>query len=74
MTETHDDDTDARIVIDFEDAAELHLETVDVGVADGVISFDVSGTISNVDDQRLDDLAGATLSPAEIQFRVAEPS
>ena len=71
MTETHDNHTNQRIVINFDDTTELEIESLDVGVADGVLSFDISGRIRNLADDQLDDLTGAELRRTELHLTVA---
>jgi hypothetical protein len=59
------------IVIDLTGAAELELETADIGVADDTVSFTLTGMIRGVDDAVLSDLEGTQLTPTEIHFTEA---
>ena len=72
MTDTNTDDSTERIVIDFADTANLNLKTMDIGVADGVIAFDITGTISDVPGNQLDDLQDKELTPTELTLTVAD--
>ena len=72
MTENHTNDSEKRIVINFADTADLNIESLDVGVANGIIAFDITGTISNVPADRLDDLRNKELTPAELVFAVTD--
>lgn len=72
MTENHTNDSEERIVINFADTANLDVETMDIGVADGVIAFDITGTISNVPADHLDDLRDKELTPRELTFAVTD--
>lgn len=72
MPTDHDTDHDRRIVINLAESADLEIDVLDVGVADGVLAFDVSGRIENVPDGQLDDLAGATLEPSTLALTVAD--
>lgn len=74
MTENQENDAQKRIVVDFTDTAELELESLDIGVADAVISFDISGRISNLPEDRLEELAGGELRPAELHLTVVDAS
>ncbi|WP_232685857.1 hypothetical protein [Halobacterium zhouii] len=63
-----------RIVVDCENAAELEIESLDVGVASDVLAFDVSGNIKTVSASRLQDLSGSDLKLAELTFVVTDAS
>lgn len=74
MTNNHDNDSDQQLVINFADTADLEIATMDIGVTDGVIAFDISGKIENITDSQLDDLTGEDLKPAKLSLTVVEPS
>ena len=65
-------DHDRRIVTNLAEAADLEIDVLDVGVADGVLAFDISGRIENVPDGQLDDLTGTTLEPSTLALTVAD--
>lgn len=71
MTDNNTTDSEERIIINFADTANLDIKTLDVGIADGVIAFDITGTVSDVPADRLDDLRDKELTPAELTFTVA---
>ncbi|RBI60084.1 hypothetical protein DMJ13_20710 [halophilic archaeon] len=56
------------IVIRFDDQTELELKSIDIGVEQDVLAFDISGTIQGLDDELLKELTGSSLKPTEIQF------
>lgn len=62
----------ADLVVRLEGQPELELDHLDVGVEQDVIAFDISGTIRNIDDDLLTDLAGTTLTPTEIHFALTD--
>lgn len=72
MTENPDDTPNQRIVIDFTDTSELSIETLDIGVADDTIAFDITGTIEDIPEDTLSELGGAQLEPEQISFTVAD--
>lgn len=72
MTDTNTGGSDDRVVINFAEAAQLELDSIDVGVADGVLSFDVTGRIHNLGEDHLESLVDRELQPAELHFTVAE--
>ena len=72
MTENHNTDSDQRITINFDDTADLEIETLDIGVADGVLAFDITGRIANIPDDKLVSLQDKELEPAELTFTVAD--
>lgn len=67
---TTDDNTpsDDTIVIRFDDAVTLELDELDVGVADNVLSFEMSGRLKNMSADKLEALTEAELEPVEIHF------
>ena len=69
MSDTNDTDDRQRIVIEFPPAG-LEIETLDVGVADDVLAFDISGRINNIPDEKLDALSGAQIEPTELHLTV----
>lgn len=71
MTDNNTTDSEERIIINFADTANLDIKTLDVGIADGVIAFDITGTVSDVPADQLDDLRDKELTPAELTFTVA---
>lgn len=71
MTDNNTTDSEERIIINFADTANLDIKILDVGIADGVIAFDITGTVSDVPADRLDDLRDKELTPAELMFTVA---
>ena len=62
----------AEIIVELDEGRGLDLHTIDVGVADDTIAFDVEGIIQGLEDSVLDDLRGKSLTPTEIHFEVAE--
>ena len=61
-----------EIRIGFGENAQIDLEEVDVGVADGVVAFDVSGRITGFDDDTVDRLAGKRLIPTELTLETRD--
>jgi hypothetical protein len=62
----------ADLVVCLEEQPDLELDHLDVGVEQDVIAFDISGTIRNIDDDLLTDLADTTLTPTEIHFALTD--
>lgn len=62
----------AEFVVHLEEQAELELDTLDVGVKEDVIAFDMTGTIRDIDNDLLTELADTTLRPTEIHFATAD--
>ncbi|GAA0250205.1 hypothetical protein ACFFQF_32275 [Haladaptatus pallidirubidus] len=62
----------AEFVVHLEDQAELELDNLDVGVEEDVIAFDITGTIRDIDDDLLADLADTTLTPTEVHFALTD--
>ena len=60
-----------EITIRLEDGSEVELQRINIGVAEGVIAFDVEGVIRGLDEDILESVAGKSLKPAEITFEVA---
>lgn len=71
MTENHNTDSD-RITINFDDTADLEIETLDIGVGDGVLAFDITGQIANIPDDKLVSLQDKNLEPTELVFTVTD--
>lgn len=72
MERDSDEREDERIVIDLMDSATVRIGSLDVGVAEGVIAFDVTGVIEDPQDGRLDDLRDSRLRPVEVHFVVED--
>ena len=62
----------AELVVHLEEQPELELDSLDVGVEEDVIAFDITGTIRDIDDDLLAELANETLRPTEIHFTTDE--
>ncbi|MFH5802114.1 hypothetical protein [Haladaptatus sp. CMAA 1911] len=62
----------AEFVVRLEEQPELELDTLDVGVEENVIAFDITGTIRDLDDNLLAELTDSTLRPTEIHFTTDE--
>ena len=62
----------AEIVVCLEEQPELEVDHLDVGVEEDVIAFDITGTIRDIDDELLAELANETLRPTEIHFTTDE--
>lgn len=58
------------IRVQFDGGTGLELDEVDIGVADSVVAFDVSGRIVGLDEPTLGQVAGRQWVPTEI---VLEP-
>ena len=58
----------AEFVVHLEEQPELEIDHLDVGVEQDVIAFDITGTIRDIDDDLLAELANETLQPTEIHF------
>ncbi|WP_458191071.1 hypothetical protein [Haladaptatus sp. NG-WS-4] len=59
-------------MVRLDEQPELELDTLDVGVEQDVIAFDIPGTIRDIDDDLLAELADSTLRPTEIHFTTSE--
>lgn len=59
-----------EIVVELGEA-DVELQTIDIGVADDTIAFNIEGTIGDIDDDVLAAVSGKSLSPTEIHFEVA---
>jgi hypothetical protein len=59
-------------VVRLEDQPKLELDTLDVGIKEDAIAFDIIGTIRDIDDDLLAELANKTLQPTEIHFTTDE--
>lgn len=62
------------IRIEFGENEDVELDEVDIGVADSVVAFDVSGRILGLDEDTISQLAGKRLVPTELRLEVHEPS
>jgi hypothetical protein len=62
----------AEFVVRLEEQPELELDTLDVGVEEDIIAFDMTGTIRDIDDDLLGELANETLQLTEIHFTTDE--
>jgi hypothetical protein len=58
----------AEFVVQLEEQPELELDTLDIGVEENLIAFDITGTIRDIDDDLLAELANETVRPTEIHF------
>ena len=74
MVRESDDRDEKRIVIDLADSPTVRIGSLDVGVAEGVIAFDVTGVIDDMEDGRLDELNDSKLRPVEVHFLVEDDS
>ena len=61
-----------EIVVRLDEESEVELTDVDVGVADGVIAFDLTGIIRGVDETQMADFAKKDLVPTELHFSLRE--
>lgn len=61
------DDSMTEIIVSIRDENQIELESADVGVADGVLAFDISGTIRS-DAGDLDAVGDVSLIPTEVRF------
>lgn len=57
------------VVVDVSQEGSVELESVDVGVADEVLSFDITGTV-RVGGDGLASVEGQSLRPVEVVFEV----
>jgi hypothetical protein len=63
----------SEIQLDLEEAQEILLDDVDVGVAGDTLAFDVTGRIVGLDESVVGRLAGDELVPVSVTFK-AEPT
>lgn len=62
----------AELCIRFGEEQDIELDEVDIGVADGVIAFDVSGRIVGLDKTTLNQAAGKEWVPIELRMESRE--
>lgn len=62
----------AELRIRFGEDQDIELDEVDIGVADGVIAFDVSGRIGGLDENTLSQVAGKEWVPIELRMESRE--
>lgn len=62
----------AELCLRFNEDQDIELDEVDIGVADGVIAFDVSGRIVNLDEAVLSQVAGKEWMPTELRMESRE--
>lgn len=62
----------AELCLRFNEDQDIELDEVDIGVADGVIAFDVSGRIVNLDEAVLSQVAGEEWMPTELRMESRE--
>lgn len=62
------------VCIRFGEEQEVELDEVDVGVANGVVAFDVTGRIVGLDETLLSQLAGTEWVPTELRIEPRSPS
>lgn len=55
-----------EIHIEFGKDQEIELDEIDIGVADGVIAFDVTGRITGLDESTVSQVAGKRLVPTDL--------
>lgn len=60
------------VVVSLDDGAELTLTAVDVGTTDGdeVLAFTIEGIIRELESELMKTIAGKSLVPTEVHFRV----
>ncbi|QSW97641.1 hypothetical protein [Haloterrigena alkaliphila] len=58
----------AELCLRFGGYQDIKLDEIDIGVADGVIAFDVSGRIVNLDEAVLSQVAGKEWKPTELRM------
>lgn len=59
-----------EIIVEL-DESDVELQTIDIGIADDTLAFNIEGTIGGIDADVLDAVSGKSLSPTEIHFEVA---
>ena len=59
----------AELCIRFGEDQDIELDEVDIGVADGVIAFDVSGRITGLDETTLSKVAGTEWIPTKLRMK-----
>lgn len=57
-----------KIRIQFGENQDIELDEIDIGVADDVIAFDVSGRIVGIDESFISKLSGKRLTPTELHL------
>ncbi|WP_435159222.1 hypothetical protein [Haladaptatus sp. DFWS20] len=62
----------AEFVVHLADRPELELDHLDVDVEEDVITFDITGTIRDIDDEFLAELTDTALRPTEIHFATTD--
>lgn len=58
----------SELCLRFGKDQDIELDEVDIGVADGVIAFDVSGRIVGLDEATLSQVAGEEWVPTELRI------
>ena len=61
-----------ELCLRFDEGQDIELDEVDIGVADGVIAFDVSGRITGLDETTLRKVAGEEWMPVELRMKSEE--
>ena len=61
-----------EIVVRLDEQTNIELDSLDVGVEQDVIAFDITGTIRDINDDLLAELTDTPLHPTEIHFTIDE--